>query len=146
MDLFSMGVIDDDDRPKQHRPAPVRCLEEELLPPAPNVARCTRCHNHACAGKTVCTVCLRKDQLLRKTRKNARTEKASEARRFLRMRTSMVCAGGIMVQTPTNRRTLNAFVEAGNARWATPRDLRRLGRTDNGQRIALLVGWPPCSD
>lgn len=30
--LFSAGVIDDEDRPKNHAQQPVRCLEDELLP------------------------------------------------------------------------------------------------------------------
>jgi hypothetical protein len=142
MDLFSMGVIDDADRPRQHKPAPVRCLEDELLPPTPKVERCNRCHNHAIAGKAICTVCLRKGQLLIKTRKHSRSEKALDAKRFIRLRASMMRSDGILAQTPTNARALTAFVEAGNARWATPRDLRRLGRDENGQRIAILIGWP----
>lgn len=140
MDLFSMGVIDDPDRPRQHKPAPVRCLERELLPPAPKVARCARCHNHALAGKTVCTVCLRKGQLREKTRRRERAENATEARRFVRMRATMICHGGIVVETSANARTLGEFVDAGNARWATARDLRRLGLNDNA-RVAILLGW-----
>lgn len=141
MDLFSMGVIDDEDRPRQHRPAPVRCLERELLPPAPKVARCYYCHNHAIAGNTICTVCQRKGQLREKTKRRARENKDSQLRRFMRLRASMICAGGIMRENTSNARTLGEFVDAGNARWATARDLRRLGLNDNA-RIAILLGWP----
>jgi hypothetical protein len=44
MDLFSMGVIDDEDRPKNHAPKkPVVCMEEQFLPAVPHKQKCPRC-------------------------------------------------------------------------------------------------------
>jgi len=42
--LFSVGVITDEDRPKNHAPQqPVRCFEEELLPKIAEHPKCPRC-------------------------------------------------------------------------------------------------------
>ena len=144
MDLFSMGVVDDEDRPRQHKPAPVRCLEDELLPPVPRARRCVQCHNHAMPKGDKCNVCARKIQLEKKVRPPQ--TQSNQSRSFKRLRTAAICNGGLIVETRANSRYLADFVDAGNARWATARDLNRLGRSTNGPRMALLVGWPPCSE
>lgn len=61
MDLFSMGVFDDD-RPKNHAPQPVRCLEEELLPKVAEHPKCPRCgiemfRSHEWGAPKVHSVC-----------------------------------------------------------------------------------------
>ena len=138
MDLFSMGVIDDADRPRQHRPLPVRCFESELLPLVPKVPRCYNCHNFAIEGNTICTVCQRKGQLRAKCR---RQTKPLEEKQAARLRASLICRGGVLAENIRNRKVLAAFVAAGGARWGTPRDLRRLGLGEDA-RVAILMDAP----
>lgn len=136
MDLFSMGVFDDDDRPKQHKSAPVRCFESELLPPVPKVARCTTCLiDPPIRGKSVCLLCEREQKGWTKTR--AREDDG----RFMRFRAKLICNGGSLVVPKTLMRTATEFVDAGNAKWATRRDLHRLGLPDDGPRVVILLGW-----
>jgi hypothetical protein len=139
MDLFSMGVIDDDDRtPRERRPKePVRCLDSELLPPLPKVRTC-ECGNHVLRGRDICGPCDRERQLRDKRRREHNSQADA---RFRRMRARMVRGNGIAVETTATARTLADFVAAGNARWATRRDLHRFGLPD-GTRAAVLIGWP----
>ncbi len=140
MDLFSMGVIDDDDRtPRQRKPSvPVRCLDSELLPPLPKVRTC-ECGNHALRGRDICGPCDREQALRAKRKREGSCQNMNVS--FRRMRERMIKSGGTCVQTTINARTLAEFVAAGNARWATRRDLHRLGLPD-GTRVAILLGWP----
>jgi hypothetical protein len=141
MDLFSMGVVDDDDRPKQHKPAPVRCLEDELLPPVPRARRCVQCHNHAMPKGDKCNVCARKIQLEKKVRPPQ--TQSNQSRSFKRLRTAAICNGGLIVETRANSRYLADFVDAGNARWATVRDLNRLGEELLEAALAKIEGTKP---
>jgi hypothetical protein len=137
MDLFSMGVFDDERTPREKTPkVPVRCLEDELLPPAPKVPLCSVCGNHARQGHAVCLICERESR-----RRPNLTPERQEERRFIRLRAKMICNGGVLVEDKSTARTLASFVDAGNARWANRRDLHRLGLRDDGPRVAILVGW-----
>ena len=132
--LFEMGVFDDDDRTKREKALPpVRCLEEELLPPVPMVAKCVHCdYNHSIKDRDICIVCVRKNQLgIKKKRRDV-------SDRMTRLRTAMICRGGFMVETSQNARLLDDFVSLGHARWATKRDLLRLGVNQN-HRVAILL-------
>lgn len=134
--LFMMGVFDDDTyTPKQARP--IRCREEELLPPLPKVRRCSRCHTDPPqAGQELCLLCTRD------SREKRKTPASSEDARFMRLRAKMICNGGIVAENKAIAKTLGEFVDVGNARWATRRDLHRLGLPDDGPRVAILIGWP----
>lgn len=139
MDLFSMGVFDDERTEREKAPkVPVRCLEDELAPPLPKVPLCRLCENHAMKGKDICLLCER-DQRVRPW---GRTASVKESRKFLRLRTTMICHGGVLAQTKANAAALEDFVDAGNAKWANRRDLHRLGLPDDGARVAILIGWP----
>lgn len=137
MDLFSMGVIDDEERtPRERKPqTPVRCLEVELLPPLPKVPLCALCGNHAMKGKNVCLICYREAR----ERPN-KSKQSQQDTRFMRLRKKMIASGGVVVETIRNAKTLNEFIDAGNARWASLRDLHRLGLSD-GTKVAVLIGW-----
>lgn len=138
MDLFSMGVFDDEDRPKQHKPAPVRCLEVELLPALPKVPKCATCQiDPPIRGRDICLHCER-DQKQHKT-----STTYAEDTKFMRLRARMICSGGVLVVEKRTMKTMEDFIDAGNARWANQRDLHRLGRPDDGKRVALLIGWQP---
>lgn len=135
MDLFSMGVIDDDDRPKQHKPAPVRCLENELSTFVPTRLKCVSClHNFRPATSTRCNVCERAYQ----KRANALRKKNGAYKRRLRVLQAMTRNGGWVIETRRNSRNVCDYVESGSARWGTARDLRRLGLPD-GTRVAILT-------
>jgi len=137
MDLFSMGVIDDPDRPKQHRPAPVRCYEDELAPFIPSRPKCIDClHNFRPEGKTRCIVCDRSYRQRMKAAKRA----ADGYKRTMRVFQALKANGGYRAETRRNSRNLCEYVESGGARWATARDLRRLGLPPD-ERIAILTGY-----
>lgn len=137
MDLFSMGVIIDDDRPKQHRPAPIRCYEDELLPPLPKRvgAVCSTCKTEKpIKGKPVCMSCERDAKSW-----SSKTRKAYvETRRLLKFRAKLIANGGAIEVPGSLLRTAREFVDAGNARWATPRDLNRFGLPADARVVIML--------
>jgi hypothetical protein len=134
-----MGVFDDERTPRERAPArPVRCLEDDLAPALPQIPLCTTCGNHALKGKTVCLICEREQRV----RPWSKSTTVQEMRKFMRLRAKMICHGGVLRESKTIAHVLADFVAEGNARWATRRDLHRLGLPDDGPRVAILLGWP----
>lgn len=122
MDLFSMGVIDDDDRPRQHRPAPVKCYEEALLPRLPPSTKCSDCHVNVVRRQGArCTTCQRDRDHRR--RNSLRVRAISQAKHLAKRLTTI----GYVVEMTHNAEALARMVADGQARWASPRDKRRLG-------------------
>lgn len=123
--LFSCGVIDDDDRTPRERAstkAPVRCLEEELLPKVADTRqRCQRCkvsprHDH----HVVCTLCLQ--ETTDQHRKERDRVSSSRGKLIAKM-----LADGYAVVHRQDHKAARMLIDASEARWATARDLRRLG-------------------
>lgn len=83
-----MGVIDDEDRPKNHAPKkPVVCMEEQFLPAVPHKQKCPRCDcilvDDLWSG--LCVAChrfkidaKRKLRIRSETRAEKRAQKAAE--------------------------------------------------------------------
>lgn len=133
-----MGVFDDD-RPKQHRPAPVKCYEDELLPPLPTRAgpRCAKCGiDPPIKRKAVCMLCER-DAKVRTPSPVYRGD-----RRLLKFRAKLIANGGALEIPGALLRTAREFVDAGNARWATPRDLNRFGLPCDARVVILIKDQP----
>jgi hypothetical protein len=122
MDLFSMGVFDDDRTPRERAAKPVRCLEDELLPRIVHTRPlCQKCHtSEARIGKQTCDVCVRN------ARSKAR-EKADRKRYARRKTEERMLRDGHYVVTWHCRSIAADLVEAGKAKWASPRDINRLG-------------------
>lgn len=134
MDLFSMGVIDDPDRPKQHRPAPVRCLEAELVPRLPKPAKVCEvcCLTAPLAGRSMCTVCQRAADShargkLRDARRRAENKVLARAAKI-----------GWIVPVRHDRHIVERMIENGTLRWLRPTERRRYG-LDRFDDVAVVV-------
>jgi hypothetical protein len=118
-----MGVFDDD-RPKQHKLAPVRCLEAELVPalPAPAAGVCTRCAlSPRQTGKTMCGVCHRAVDLSTRSKRRALDQRA-EARVIER-----ADKAGWVIPAHYDAHTIERMVEDGRLRWLSDTERRRYG-------------------
>jgi len=124
--LFSMGVIEDEDRPRQHRPTPVRCLEAELVGPVFDARpRCSDCGLlQPLMGEHVCKPCERERQL---ARRNARMRKASHDDRAERIIEQRIKDGGWVAVATKNRHIIERLVQAGRARWLSVGEQTQLG-------------------
>lgn len=124
--LFSCGVIVDDERPKQHRPAQVRCYEEELLPHVETPRRlCGRCKVSPATERTPhCAPCRRDMGWVVKGRIAKR--RATVARTLERLR-----AVGWLARTKQNAAVIDELIRDGYAKIATPRECARHGVGDN---------------
>lgn len=134
MDLFSMGVIDDPDRPKQHRPAPVRCLERELAPLTIRLkAVCERCClSPPKAGKTLCDVCQRAVAC------HERGKRRDADRRAENKVLARAAKVGWIVPGYHDRHIVERMVENGTLRWLRPTERRRYG-LDRFDDVAVVV-------
>lgn len=137
MDLFSMGVFDDPDRPKQHRPTPVRCYEDELAPrvlkPAKVCEAC--CLTAPMSGKALCTVCQReRDCDARGERR--RLDRKAEARVL-----DQALRTGWVVPQHYNRHTIERMVADGTLRWLSGTERRRYGLAKFDD-VAVLKAQP----
>lgn len=130
MDLFSMGVFDDDRTPRERTAKPVRCLEDELLPRIVHTRpMCEKCHvSEAREGKQTCSVCVRNASSMKR-------EKADRKRYARRKTRDRMLRDGHYVVTWHCRGIAAELVEEGKAKWAGPRDLKRLGLREDTQVI-----------
>lgn len=131
MDLFSMGVFDDERTARERAPkVPVRCLESELLPSLSwQEAKCVRCGvNEPRETRNTCRVC---DRAVAAT-----TRQKSERKRYNRRKAEQkMRADGFYVVTKNLRGIADDLVAAGKARWAGKRDLKRIGKPETAQVI-----------
>lgn len=115
-DLFSIGVFDDDNARPVLRP--VRCLEDELVPPVAPRPRCTRCHaSFPREGEKLCWLCDRETKCHRRTTANKAVDRLARRARD---------AGYV----DTKGKSLSVVGEClrdRRFRRASPRDLLRLG-------------------
>jgi hypothetical protein len=129
-----MGVIIDDDRPKQHAPMPVRCLEDELVR-VREVKResCVECRlSPRLDGRTRCRTC----QLAHERTNRARSRWAS-ADADWRMYTRAVANGGVVQATSVNQHIIERLIEQGRMRWGTPAELERMGLSARGNYAVI---------
>ena len=130
MDLFSMGVIDDDDRPRQHKPRPVKCYEEALLPKLPPSTKCVDCRlNKVQREGERCPLCERERSY------HAAAKRTARKRKSLGVVERRLHSVGFVVEMAHNADAVAALIGDGRARWATPRDKRRLGLRDDWRAI-----------
>lgn len=124
--LFSCGVILDDERPKQHKPARVRCYEEELLPKVVIAHRlCERCKVSPAAERMAyCAPCRRDIGWVTKGR--LAKHRNAAARTLERLRTV-----GWLAKNGQNGAIIDELIRDGYARIATARDRARHGVGDD---------------
>jgi hypothetical protein len=124
--LFSCGVIVDDERPRQHKPAQVRCMDEELLPHVETPRRlCGRCKVSPATERTPhCAPCRRDMMCAAKGKAFKRRHAAAKA--LERLRTV-----GWLAKTKQNAVTVDELIREGYARIATARDRARHGVGDD---------------
>ena len=134
MDLFSMGVIDDPDRPRQHKPAPVRCYEAELAPPVIKPqAVCERCClSPPQVGKTMCIVCVRAVAC------HARGKRRHMDRRSENRILGKAEANGWFIPTASNRHIVERLVGEGSMRWLSLTERRRYGLAKFDEAAVLV--------
>lgn len=129
--LFLVGVVgSDDDRPRQHRPAPVRCLEHELAPFRDTRPRCTDCGiMFPSESRTVCHVCER-ERALRSRQRNRRHGVSAEQRIEDR-----IASDGHVVATRNNMHVIERLLQQRRVRWLSESE-----RTERGlQRFGAVV-------
>lgn len=131
--LFLMGVIEDDDRPRQLRPQPVRCLEDELVGPVIDPRpRCKCCYlSYQPVGHPYCAACRR--ELEQKAKHKGKLHDDRTERKLM----DRIGKTGALVATGQNERTLSRLVEGGLLRWATHTERRRLGY-ERFENVAVL--------
>jgi hypothetical protein len=127
MDLFLMGVFDDERTAREMAPkVPVRCLEDELLPRIVHTRpMCAKCHtSEARTGKQTCSTCVRNHRSM--------SREKQDRKRYARRKTEeRMVRDGHYVVTWHCRGVADDLVADGRAKWAGPRDLRRLGLRDD---------------
>ncbi|MFZ9959226.1 MAG: hypothetical protein ACO3GP_02445 [Candidatus Limnocylindrus sp.] len=122
--LFCMGVIDDNDRPRQHQPQPVRCLEAELVTPRrPQASCCVDCLvSPRLHGRTRCVTCDRARD--RQTRLKAARHNYDASWRIY---TRAVANGGVVKAHTNNVAIIERLIGEGRMRWGTAAELERMG-------------------
>lgn len=124
--LFLVGVVgSDDDRPRQHRPQPVRCLEDELAPMRDNRRRCADCGLLSPSARPeLCASCMRERQLAKKNAvlKKRYTDHAAEQSMLERIRER-----GWSYVANNNRHIVDRLVAAGKLRLMTVEEQRAAG-------------------
>ena len=126
-----MGVFTDDRTAREKAPkVPVRCLEDELLPSLDwQEPRCVKCGlNEPREARKTCDVC---DRAAASTRRQK-----SERKRYNRRKADEKMRGdGFYLVTRKLQGIADDLVATGKARWATKRDLKRLGKPETAQVI-----------
>lgn len=124
--LFSCGVFVDDERPRQHKPAQVRCMDEELLPHVETPHRlCERCKLSPASDCVAhCAACRRDMMCAAKGKAFKRRHAVAKALDHLR-------TVGWLAKTKQNAVTVDELIREGYARIATARDRARHGVGDN---------------
>lgn len=128
--LFAMGVVgDEDDRPKQHAPRPVRCLDDDVVPVRPVVREsCAECRlSPRLEGRARCRAC----QLTHERVARARARWYSTDAEW-RVYTRAVAQGGIVQATAANRHIIERLVAAGRMRWGMAAELERMSLPADG--------------
>lgn len=123
--LFAMGVIADDDRPRQHRPLPVRDMEVEVSPVRDPRRRCVDCGLLAPSARPeLCVPCLRERQLREKNRALKRDHNARSAERDIIIRIRE--RGHIRTHT-NNRHIIDRLLASGTVRLLTDDERQQQG-------------------
>jgi hypothetical protein len=116
--LFSFGVFDDERTPREQRTAPVRCLEDELLPKLKPSPKCAKCHAHTLKPNDVyCVACRREVDY------HERIARMRAADRLV----SRALAAGFVATAKVHPQAVALCLADGRLRRANARDLRRLG-------------------
>lgn len=130
--LFLVGVVGDyDDRPRQHRPAPVRCLEAELSPDLIAYRQvCVDCVRAKVTPPEVrCRVCA-KDYERDKRACDRYNVVKQERRVWANIERLGYCVAG------NNIGAIQRMIDAGELRWMTKRE-RREARLERFENVAV---------
>lgn len=124
--LFLVGVVGSpDDQPRQHRPRPVRSLEEELSPVRDNRRRCADCGLLSPSARPdLCTPCLRERQL---RDKNAVIKRRHNDRVAEHLVLERIRERGWVTVIAKNAHIIDRLVAAGEVRLMSALEQQRAG-------------------